>query len=59
MCSSDLTATDTSWSAGNGPEIHGPVLAILLVLTGRPAGLPHLAGEGAAALAEQFDFAAL
>jgi uncharacterized protein (TIGR03083 family) len=53
-----FTATDTSWSAGDGPEIHGPVLAILLVLTGRPAGLPHLTGAGAAALAGQLDLAA-
>lgn len=52
-----FTATDTSWSVGNGPEIRGPVLAILLVLTGRSAGLARLAGEGAVALAEQLDFA--
>ena len=42
-----FTATDTSWSVGSGPEIRGPMLAILLVLTGRPAGLAHLSGEGA------------
>jgi len=40
-----FTATDTSWSAGDGPELRGPILAILLVLTGRPAGLEQLAGE--------------
>jgi uncharacterized protein (TIGR03083 family) len=52
-----FTATDTSWSVGDGSEVHGPVLAILLVLTGRPAGLAHLAGEGADRLAEQLNFA--
>jgi uncharacterized protein (TIGR03083 family) len=52
-----FTATDTSWSVGGGPEIHGPVLAILLVLTGRSAGLSHLAGESTATLAEQLDLA--
>jgi uncharacterized protein (TIGR03083 family) len=52
-----FTATDTSWSVGDGPEIHGPILAILLVLTGRPAGLSNLAGEGAAQLADQFGLA--
>jgi uncharacterized protein (TIGR03083 family) len=52
-----FTATDTSWSIGDGPEIHGPVLAILLVLTGRPAGLTYLAGEGLDKLAEQLDSA--
>lgn len=32
-----FAATGTSWSVGSGPEIRGPILAILLVLTGRPA----------------------
>ena len=30
-----LVATDTDWSAGEGPEIRGPALALLLLLTGR------------------------
>lgn len=46
-----LTATDTRWTVGDGPEIRGPILAILLLLTGRPAGLSQLTGEGATALA--------
>jgi uncharacterized protein (TIGR03083 family) len=45
-----LVATDTGWTAGDGPEVTGPTLALLLVLTGRPAGLPALSGEGVAAL---------
>jgi uncharacterized protein (TIGR03083 family) len=45
-----FAATDTSWSVGSGPEIRGPMLALLLVLTGRPAGLAHLTGEGADSL---------
>jgi len=49
-----LAATDVSWSVGDGPEVRGPVLAILLVLTGRPAGLAYLDGEGAADLASRF-----
>jgi uncharacterized protein (TIGR03083 family) len=32
-----LRATDTDWSAGTGPEISGPALALLLLLTGRIA----------------------
>jgi uncharacterized protein (TIGR03083 family) len=52
-----FTATDVSWSAGEGPEIRGPIIAILLVLTGRPAGRSQLAGEGAVRLAEQLDLA--
>jgi uncharacterized protein (TIGR03083 family) len=45
-----LTATDTSWSAGAGPEVQGPMSALLLVCTGRLAALPQLTGPGAAAL---------
>lgn len=45
-----LVATDVDWSIGAGTEVRGPIAAILLVLTGRPAGLSSLTGEGAAAL---------
>ncbi len=45
-----LTATDASWSVGEGPEIRGPVVALLLLLTGRRAGLSRLTGDGAEAL---------
>jgi uncharacterized protein (TIGR03083 family) len=48
-----VTATDTSWAVGEGPEIEGPISAILLLLTGRPAALPRLTGEGATALRRQ------
>ncbi|MFC4946335.1 maleylpyruvate isomerase family mycothiol-dependent enzyme [Pseudonocardia sp. GCM10023141] len=46
-----LTATDTTWSAGEGPEVRGPMAALLLVCCGRLIALPQLSGEGAAALA--------
>ncbi len=46
-----LTATDTPWSAGAGPEVHAPMSAILLMCAGRLAALPQLSGEGAPALA--------
>jgi uncharacterized protein (TIGR03083 family) len=46
-----LTATDVSWSAGDGPEVRGPMAALLLVCCGRLAALPQLSGDGAAALA--------
>jgi uncharacterized protein (TIGR03083 family) len=42
-----LIATDTSWSVGEGPEVHAPISAILLLGAGRLAALPQLAGEGA------------
>jgi len=45
-----LVATDTSWSAGDGPEVRGPMAALLLVLCGRLAALPQLSGDGLADL---------
>lgn len=48
-----LTATDVTWSVGEGREIQGPIAAILLLLTGRPALLPRLSGDGAEHLRQQ------
>ena len=48
-----LTATDATWSVGDGPEIQGPIAAILLLLTGRPAALRRLSGAGAESLRRQ------
>jgi len=42
-----LRATDANWTLGTGPEIAGPISAILLLLTGRTkAATPLLTGEG-------------
>lgn len=49
-----LAATDTAWSAGQGPQVHGPMAALLLVCSGRVVALPELTGSGAAALAARF-----
>ena len=45
-----LKATDTTWSHGSGPEVSGPVLALLLAMTGRKSVLSELAGDGVAEL---------
>jgi uncharacterized protein (TIGR03083 family) len=46
-----LTATDADWTIGTGPEIAGPITAILLLLTGRTeAATPMLTGDGARSL---------
>jgi len=45
-----LRATDTDWSTGAGPEVSGPVLSLVLAMTGRPAALADLTGEGVATL---------
>ncbi|MDC5697958.1 maleylpyruvate isomerase family mycothiol-dependent enzyme [Intrasporangium calvum] len=42
-----LSATDADWTVGTGPEIAGPICAILLLLTGRTeAATPRLTGKG-------------
>ena len=45
-----FTATDTAWSAGDGAEVRGPVAALLMALSARPAALPALSGPGLAEL---------
>jgi uncharacterized protein (TIGR03083 family) len=46
-----LRATDTEWSTGDGPEVAGPILDLLIAMTGRKAASSELTGEGAEALA--------
>jgi uncharacterized protein (TIGR03083 family) len=43
----ELVAVDHAWSVGRGPQVEGPIAAILLLLTGRYAVLPELSGPGA------------
>ncbi|HEX6930863.1 MAG TPA: maleylpyruvate isomerase family mycothiol-dependent enzyme [Streptosporangiaceae bacterium] len=46
-----LRATDTQWSAGEGPEVAGPMLDLLMAMTGRKSAAGELTGEGAETLA--------
>lgn len=46
-----LRATDVDWTIGSGPEVSGPVLSLLMAMTGRKAALDDLVGEGLATLA--------
>ena len=48
-----LTATDTEWTRGEGPDVSGPIGAILLLLTGRRVVLDRLQGPGADRLRAQ------
>lgn len=41
-----LRATDTEWSNGTGPEAAGPILALVMAMTGRKSYLDDLSGEG-------------
>jgi uncharacterized protein (TIGR03083 family) len=45
-----LRATDASWSTGTGPEVAGPVLSLVMAMTGRQAALDDLTGDGVATL---------
>ncbi|MGK8489459.1 maleylpyruvate isomerase family mycothiol-dependent enzyme [Nocardia asiatica] len=48
-----VVATDAEWAAGAGPEeIHGPLSDLLLLATGRAAGLAGVTGTGVERLAE-------
>lgn len=45
-----LRATDASWSHGDGPEVSGPILSLLMAMTGRHAAIAALSGDGVATL---------
>jgi uncharacterized protein (TIGR03083 family) len=45
-----LEATDAEWSHGTGPEVAGPILSLVLAMTGRSAALDDLTGDGVATL---------
>jgi len=46
-----LRATDAEWSHGSGPEVSGPLLSLVMAMTGRKAALGDLSGDGVATLA--------
>ena len=41
-----LKATDQEWSNGSGPEVNGPLLSLVMAMTGRSAALADLSGPG-------------
>ena len=45
-----LRATDTDWQHGAGPEVSGPILALVVAMCGRRAALDDLTGDGVAVL---------
>ncbi|HEV3124696.1 MAG TPA: maleylpyruvate isomerase family mycothiol-dependent enzyme [Candidatus Dormibacteraeota bacterium] len=45
-----LRASDVDWSTGDGPEVSGPMLSLVMAMTGRKAALADLSGEGLATL---------
>jgi uncharacterized protein (TIGR03083 family) len=45
-----LRATDTGWTHGAGPEVSGPMIALVLAMTGRATAEAELTGDGVATL---------
>ncbi|HEX2170840.1 MAG TPA: maleylpyruvate isomerase family mycothiol-dependent enzyme [Dehalococcoidia bacterium] len=49
-----LRASDVDWATGEGPEVSGPLEALIMALLGRKVALEDLTGEGKATLAHRF-----
>lgn len=49
-----LVAEDVDWQRGSGEELRGPIVDLLLLSTGRPAGLVQTAGPGREVLEDRF-----
>ena len=45
-----LTASDMDWTYGIGPEVTGPLEALVMMMAGRAVALDDLSGEGKAVL---------
>jgi|SRR5579884_2877167 len=45
-----LRASDVDWTAGDGPEVTGPLIAIIMALAGRGAFVSDLTGDGVTVL---------
>jgi len=45
-----LRATDADWSSGDGPEVEGPMVSLVIMIAGRKAALDDLTGDGLATL---------
>jgi len=41
-----LTATDVDWSTGDGPEVSGPAMSLILAMVGRRGALDDCTGPG-------------
>jgi uncharacterized protein (TIGR03083 family) len=45
-----LRATDSEWTHGEGPEVSGPLVALILAMAGRTGALGSLTGDGVSLL---------
>ncbi len=49
-----LVSTDVEWSHGTGGQVSGPLLSLIMAMTGRAVAVADLTGPGVAALTERF-----
>ncbi len=45
-----LQATDAAWSHGDGPEVSGPIVSLVMAMAGRKTSDEDLSGDGVATL---------
>jgi len=45
-----FVATDLDWAEGDGPEVRGPALSLLLAMGGRTVAIDECEGDGVAVL---------
>ena len=48
-----LRATDADWSTGDGPEVAGPCMDLILAMSGRGKALDNCSGEGVATMGQR------
>jgi len=48
-----LRATDADWDHGDGPEVAGPILSLVMAMSGRRAHIDDLSGDGVATLRQR------
>ncbi|MEO9151146.1 MAG: hypothetical protein ABI243_01995 [Lapillicoccus sp.] len=41
-----LSATDIEWTHGDGPEVSGPIMPLVMAMTGRAPAVDALSGAG-------------
>jgi hypothetical protein len=41
-----MQATDVDWSTGDGPEVRGPCMSLILAMVGRTGALADCEGDG-------------
>ena len=48
-----IRASDVEWAYGDGPEVSGPMISLILAMVGRKGACPDLSGEGLATLSNR------